>query len=171
MNLIDFVKETLEISTIIGDVLIFLIIFYIFFYRKKTNFLRKNAKFFALIISIIATLGSLFYSEIAGFTPCKLCWYQRIFMYTLPILMIIGLLKKDKNNPIYVITLGIIGATISSYHYITQILNNSNVCSIGSVSCLDKIPFSYGYITIPMMALTAFLLIILLNYISKINRE
>ena len=133
------------------------------------NFLNKNTLLFAFVIALIATVGSLFYSEIAGYIPCKLCWYQRIFMYPLPILLGIALFKKDNKISHYVIPLSIIGGIISIYHYTTQILNNSVICSAESASCASKIFFSYGYITIPIMALTAFALIIVLTYITNKN--
>ena len=162
--IVDFVTELLSILTLIGDVLLIFLIYRIVIKKDfKNNFLNKNTLLFAFVIALIATLGSLFYSEIAGYIPCKLCWYQRIFMYPLPILLGIALFKKDNKISSYAIPLSIIGGIISIYHYSTQILDNSAICSAESVTCASKIFFSYGYITIPIMALTAFALIIFLN--------
>jgi len=163
--IVDFVTELLSILTLIGDVLLIFLIYRIVIKKDfKNNFLNKNTLLFAFVIALIATLGSLFYSEIAGYIPCKLCWYQRIFMYPLPILLGIALFKKDNKISSYAIPLSIIGGIISIYHYSTQILNNSAICSAESATCASKIFFSYGYITIPIMALTAFALIIFLTY-------
>jgi len=168
--IVDFVTELLSILTLIGDVLLIFLIYRLVIKKDfKNNFLTKNTLFFAFIISLIATFGSLFYSEIAGYIPCKLCWYQRIFMYPLPILLGIALFKKDNKISRYAIPLSIIGGIISIYHYITQILNNSAICSAESTTCASKIFFSYGYITIPIMALTVFALIIFLTYINNKN--
>jgi len=168
--IVDFVTELLSILTLIGDVLLIFLIYRIVIKKDfKNNFLNKNTLLFAFVIALIATLGSLFYSEIAGYIPCKLCWYQRIFMYPLPILLGIALFKKDNKISSYAIPLSIIGGIISIYHYSTQILNNSAICSAESVTCASKIFFSYGYITIPIMALTAFALIIFLTYNAKNN--
>jgi len=168
--LINIITEFLSILTLIGDVFLIFIIYTILTRKKlENNFLMKNALLLAFVIALIATLGSLFYSEIAGYIPCKLCWYQRIFMYPLPILLGISLFKKDNKISHYVIPLSIIGGIISIYHYIAQILNNSAICSAESASCASKIFFSYEYITIPIMALTAFALIIVLTYITNKN--
>ena len=168
--IVDFVTELLSILTLIGDVLLIFLIYRIVIKKDfKNNFLNKNALLFAFIISLIATLGSLFYSEIVGYIPCMLCWYQRIFMYPLPILLGIALFKKDNKISSYAIPLSIIGGIISIYHYSTQILNNSAICSADSVSCSLGISFVYSYISIPMMALTAFALIIVLAYFA--NRD
>ena len=168
ISLVNLVTEILSSLTLIGDILLVFIVYAILFRKKlKNNFLNKNILVFTFVIALIATLGSLFYSEIAGYIPCKLCWYQRIFMYPLPVLLGIALLKKDNKISRYVIPLNIIGGIISIYHYSTQILNNSVICSAESAACASKIFFSYGYITIPVMALTAFALIIFLSYFAN----
>jgi len=170
ISLVNFVTELLSALTLIGDILLVFIMYTILSNRKfKNNFLNKNTLLFAFVIALIATLGSLFYSEIAGYIPCKLCWYQRIFMYPLPILLGIALFKKDNKISSYAIPLSIIGGIISIYHYSTQILNNSAICSAESATCASKIFFSHGYITIPIMALTTFALIIFLTYNAKNN--
>ena len=72
--------------------------------------------FFALIISLIATLGSLFFSEIMHFIPCSLCWYQRIFMYSLVLIFLMNLLFPDDKVFKYAILLVLFGWIISIYH-------------------------------------------------------
>lgn len=127
--------------------------------------LRKNHLLLAFIISLTATLGSLFYSEILGYTPCKLCWFQRIFMYPLPIIFGIALKKKDLRIKHYIIPLAVIGALIAAYHYSVQVFQFTTTCGANSeVPCNVVYSFELGYITIPMMALTAFILIIILVY-------
>ncbi len=168
MAILNFITGILSILTLIGDILIIFLIYEIIIKKDfENNFLNKKALLFAFVISLIATFGSLFYSEIAGYIPCELCWYQRIFMYPLPILLGIALFKKDNKISHYVIPLSIIGGIVSIYHYITQILNNSVICSAESAACASTIFFSYGYITIPIMALTAFTLIIFLTYFAN----
>ena len=121
------------------------------------------------VIALTATLGSLYLSDVRGFTPCLLCWYQRIFMY--PLLFIFGtaLVKKLKGAENFVLPLSITGAAIAAYHYYLQITPDPLVpCStVGfSVSCSDRFVTSYGYITIPWMALSAFGLITILMLIK-----
>ncbi len=167
--LVDFVTQFLSILTFIGGIFIgiSLINFIIHKKRLRIKLIEDNSLLFAFIVALIATLGSLFYSEIAGYTPCKLCWYQRIFMYPQSILLGIALFKKFKNIFYYVVPLSIIGGIISIYHYIIQRMSYVSSCAADGVSCTFKYVFHFGYITIPMMALTAFCLIIILTYSWK----
>lgn len=118
-----------------------------------------------LIVATVATLGSFFLSEIAGWNPCKYCWLQRIFMYPQVILLGIALWKRDTKIAPYILALCIVGAAIAKYHYFIQLYdivasptNPATPCDASGESCV-KTPFLiFGYITIPMMALTAFFL-------------
>ena len=114
----------------------------------------------ALLVAFTAVTGSLYYSEIAGFVPCRLCWYQRVLMYPLVIIILIGLIEQDEILPNYVLPFSIIGIGVSSYHYMLQlgIFGNAGACSIG-VPCNVRYVNYAGFITIPLMALTAFILI------------
>ena len=80
------------------------------------QFVQKYILYLAFLQALIATLGSLFFSEILKFPPCVLCWYQRIAMYPLVLILAMGILKKDKNLPLYVLPLSIIGMLIGVYH-------------------------------------------------------
>ncbi|MCG3209677.1 MAG: disulfide formation protein [Anaerolineae bacterium] len=123
-------------------------------------FLRQYGAYLAFGVALIATLGSLYYSDVMGFIPCKLCWYQRILMYPLVIISLVGIFLRDEYLPNYVLPLSISGILLSSYHYMIQmgILPEP-------VSCADIVPCGsryvnyLGFITIPFMALTAFILI------------
>ena len=144
--------------------LIFFLVFRSFFYRgyllKKWNKLRKYFLHFALTISLLATFGSLYLSNVLGFNPCPLCWYQRIFMYPIPILIIGSLYFKDNNIARYINPLAVIGLLFSIYHYVVQF--SANVACVGdSLDCSIRYIFELGFITIPFMAGTAFLLILL----------
>ncbi len=140
------------------------------FHKEFVRFFYSNGLRLAFLVSLVATLGSLFYSEVAGFEPCKLCWFQRIFMYPLAVLLGLALIKRDEQFTFYPIWLAVIGAVISIYH--NSIYNGILIESSQSVlqcqpfgsgvSCAKNYVLEFGYITIPMMALTAFLLIILL---------
>lgn len=125
----------------------------------KTFFL-KNAVYLAWIQSIIAVLGGLYYSEIKRYTPCALCWYQRILMYPLVIIIAVGILRKDKYLYQYVLPMSISGWLIALYQVLLQsgILPEAAApCAIG-VSCVTKY-LGFGFITIPVMSLTAFTVI------------
>jgi disulfide bond formation protein DsbB len=135
-------------------------------YSRAVSLLRKNYGLkMAFIAALFATTGSLFYSEVIGYTPCKLCWFQRVFMYPQVILLFLALWKKEKNVGLYCIGLSMVGGLISIYHYLIQTkVTPAYFCSVapGEVDCAQKVALQFGYITIPLMALTAFVMIILL---------
>lgn len=129
--------------------------------------IKSNALNFAFVVASIATLGSLFLSEVAGFNPCKLCWWQRIFMYPATLILLISLIKNDRGVVKYVLPMSVIGAVIAAYHYIMQLFPNVLECSEEVAKC-STIQFAeFGYITIPLMALTAFVLMILSILLSS----
>ena len=112
----------------------------------------------AYLQSLIATLGSLYFSEILKYTPCTLCWYQRIAMYPIVVLLLISILTKDKNVYKYVLPLSITGTLISLYHnllYYNIIKDNIIPCATG-VSCTTRYVEYFGFITIPLLAFIAF---------------
>ncbi len=176
---IETIITLLSYLTLIGDLfLLFLLGVFILIRLKNKAALKiskaigKNSSLFSFVVALIATLGSLFFSESAGFLPCKLCWFQRIFMYPLVIILGISFLRKE-NISKYVIALAAIGGSISLYHYGLQVYTTltkvSAVCDATGVSCASDYIFQLGYVTIPMMALTAFLMIIALQLIKKKN--
>ena len=170
-----FATQVLSVLTVIGQIIIVLAVIFAIFFRKQSNnkilsFVANNGILFAFIVALAATCGSLFYSEIARFTPCELCWFQRIFMYPQVILLGLALIRKDKNIIPYNISLAIIGAPFAIYNYLLQLgFFQSATCSISSsaVSCSTRYTMTFGYITISMMALTAFLLIIVFTLFRR----
>lgn len=168
------VTQLLSVLTAIGDgmvvvLAISLVLFGVFKKRlgalgKLVGFVSTNALTFSLVVATIATMGSLFFSEVAHFEPCKLCWIQRIFMYPLVLILGIATWRNDRGIADYVLPLSVVGAGFAGYHYALQV--NPNLlapCSVVgySVSCAERFVTSFGYITIPMMSLTAFLMITL----------
>jgi disulfide bond formation protein DsbB len=124
----------------------------------------KRINIFSLpwFISIIAFLGSLYFSEVRNFIPCNLCWYQRILMYPLVILLFFGTLKKDRNVLIYSLPFAIIGFFISMYHYSLQkfdFMKRMYACEVGEPCDTYYINW-LGFITIPFLAFLGFTLII-----------
>lgn len=118
----------------------------------------------AWILALIATLGSLYFSEIRGFIPCTLCWYQRIFMYPIVILMGLSLLVKDYNIKRHILSLSIPGFFFALFHVLLQkssILQSFEPCKIG-VSCSTLYINWFGFITIPVLSLTVFFIITML---------
>jgi disulfide bond formation protein DsbB len=121
---------------------------------------QQYGAYLAFGAALAAMLGSLYYSEIVGFVPCTLCWYQRILMYPLTVIILVGILREDTSVPAYVLPLSILGIGMSSYHYLLQlgVIHHSAVCSVG-VPCGLRYVNYLGFVTIPLMALTAFVVI------------
>lgn len=115
----------------------------------------------AFIVAAIATGGSLFFSEIANFVPCELCWYQRICMYPLSIVTLLAALAGDHRVARYLLPLPIVGAGLSVYHLLVEnhVVATPKSCQIG-VGCSVKWINEFGFMTIPTLALTAFVLLI-----------
>ncbi len=135
-------------------------------------FIRQYALYFAWLVSILATLGSLYFSEIKGFIPCELCWYQRILMYPLVVILGIGMFQHDSSVKKFVLPLAIIGWSISLYHYLIQKVPGFapiKPCASG-VPCNVEYINWFGFMTIPFLALTAFSLIIIFLTLAKTNR-
>ena len=137
--------------------------------RKVLQKLSKNVLMFSLIFALVATLGSLYLSEVRKFTPCILCWYQRILMYPQAVILAVALYKKTSDVFKYTLVLSSLGALLAGYHYMLQV-NPSPLapCSaVGfSVSCTEKFFTYFGYITIPWMSLSAFVFILVLSVIG-----
>jgi disulfide bond formation protein DsbB len=114
---------------------------------------------FAWIVALVATLGSLYYSEVRLFLPCELCWYQRIFMYPQAVILGLALWRQDFGVWPYSLALSLIGESISTLHLLEQKFPN-----LFTLACKPPVPCSVEYIPqfpIPLQALIAFALIAL----------
>lgn len=121
-------------------------------------------------ISVIATMGSLFYSEVIGYVPCDLCWVQRIFMYPLVVIYGVATVKRNLTIALPGLILSVIGVLFSIFHYLLQKLpalqDTGGMCTV--VPCHVQYVNYFGFITIPFLAGSAFLLIILCHlYLLK----
>ncbi|PIR53013.1 disulfide bond formation protein B [Candidatus Peregrinibacteria bacterium CG10_big_fil_rev_8_21_14_0_10_49_10] len=161
------IVDFLSVLTLLGDILIALVLLECITHRHTLrSFLSRHAVVCMLVVATIATSGSLFFSEIAGWTPCKDCWFQRIFMYPQVPLLAVALWKRDRGIAKYILVLCIIGAILSADHYMEQIeatffalpTDPLVPCDASGVSCEKMYTFRFNYISIPMMALTAFVM-------------
>lgn len=127
---------------------------------QLTAFLGRFGRHLALLQATVAMSGSLFMSEALGWIPCSLCWYQRILMYPISLLIFVGILRRDRGVHLYVLPLSLFGACVSFYHYLLV-----KTDWLPPPPCRDGIPCTVdyldilGFINIPFMALTAFLVI------------
>ena len=116
----------------------------------------------AFVVAAVATGGSLFFSDIAGFVPCELCWYQRICMYPLSILLLLLAVANAHQATRYLLPLPVVGAGVSVYHLLVEnaVVSQSQACLISAPGgCATKWIDEFGYVTIPTLALTGFLLV------------
>ena len=128
----------------------------------------------AFIVSAIATGGSLFFSEIAHFIPCELCWYQRICMYPLSIITLLAAIRGDFRAARYLLPLPAVGACISIYHLLVEngVVGESTTCLVSAPGgCATKWINEFGYMTIPTLALTGFVLLIQLLGLAAFGND
>lgn len=130
--------------------------------------LSASCRHIALLAAWIATLGSLYLSEVLGWVPCVLCWYQRILMYPLALILAIGIFRDDRRLYTYALPFALIGAATSLYHYllIKTTWFPPPECSLG-IPCTIEYMNLFGFINVPFLALTAFTIISVMmgNYV------
>ena len=130
--------------------------------RNLKRELRSLTMELATLVAVGATLGSLYFSEIRNFLPCEFCWYQRLAMSTLALILLIATIRRDRKIIPYALALSTIGAIISAYHYQLQLFpGQGSSCGLDA-SCAYKWVEVFGFVTIPLLAFGSFLLISML---------
>lgn len=119
-------------------------------------------------VAAVAMAGSLYFSESAGYVPCRLCWFQRIAMYPIAVVALVALLRRDRGARWYILPMAVIGAVISAYHVLIEWgwLNDSEACVLFGPSCAAVWFEAFGFVTLALMALAGFVSIIVLNTVS-----
>lgn len=136
---------------------------------KGQKIMVNKPLLFAWITAIIAMGGSLFFSERMGFIPCVLCWYQRILMYPLVLLLGIAFYRNDRSIYKYVLPVSVLGMLVSGTHYALQkipSMQEFSVCTSG-VPCSGQYINLLGFITIPFLALLAFTIITIMMLVLR----
>ncbi|OGN01712.1 MAG: hypothetical protein A3I26_01685 [Candidatus Yanofskybacteria bacterium RIFCSPLOWO2_02_FULL_43_10] len=126
-----------------------------------TRLIKDNILYIAWITAVVSMAGSLYFGEILGFTPCVLCWYQRIAMYPLVLIIGVGIIKKDRNFLNYALPLSVIGGAIAFYQnllYYSVIQERLIPCTFG-ISCVTRYINLLGFIDIPLLSLFSFIII------------
>ena len=161
------ITTILSYLTVIAQVLILVGAIMVLMARTSTSpvitFFQRHGLFLAWLVAVGAMAASLFYSDVAGFEPCKLCWYQRIAMYPQVLLMGMAWLKKDRSIIPYAKALAVVGLIVALYHNYIYFGGTSILpCAASGLgeSCTRRFVFEFGYITIPMMSLTSFVLVV-----------
>ncbi len=129
------------------------------------------ALWLAWAVALVATLGSLYYSEVAHFIPCTLCWYQRIAMYPLAIVLGIAAFRRDDGVWRYAVPVAAVGLAISIYHTFIEWFPNldAGFCS-SDVPCSAAYVTEFGFVGIPFMAGCGFAIIIVLLLMARYHR-
>lgn len=156
---------------------LFVILLLAFLFRESygkeiIRFIRKYSVTLAFIVALLAVNGSLFYSNIVGFPPCVLCWWQRIFLFPQLVIFAVAVRKNRLSAFMYSLPLSIFGALIALYQSFSNQFGGSILpCTAVGGECSKIYVSAFGYITIPVMSLTVFLYLILLAMISRTNEE
>jgi disulfide bond formation protein DsbB len=171
---VETLNQFLALGTIGLQVVVVALLLNLIFFRSHSNqillFFKKNTFSFGFMVALCSTLLSLFYSNVVGFPPCELCWINRIFIYPQVILFGMELYKRDKAIIDQSLVLAIFSALTSIFHvYIENGGASSLACATGgpaTVSCATLYVYEFGYVTIPLMALTTalFTILLLVNY-------
>ena len=165
------------VAQVLAVLLVVIALLAAFGVRGPLDFLREilwgYELWCAFAVAAIATGGSLFFSEIAGFVPCELCWYQRICMYPLSILTLLGALMNDRRMARYLLPFPVIGAGISVYHLLVEngVVEQQQACLVTAGGCATKWINEFGYMTIPTLALSAFALVFAFLLLASFEPE
>lgn len=129
--------------------------------------IAEAAPWLAFLVAATATFGSLYFSEVAHFVPCRLCWFQRTAMYPLTAILLVGAIRRDPGLRWYVAPIAVIGAGISAYHTLIEWRPelDSGACELLGPSCTDIWFREFGFLTLATMALIGFLTILLLMFL------
>lgn len=128
------------------------------FVSGKSSSFNELIPYAAWLIALLSVAGSLFFSEVMELPPCVLCWYQRIAMYPLVLIIGTGIITKDDRWKVYALPLALAGLALAVYHnliYYGVIPESLTPCTQG-VSCSEKQIEWFGFVTIPLMGLAAF---------------
>lgn len=123
--------------------------------------LKNNLLFLAWLQAAVATVGSLYISEVMKYPPCSLCWYQRAMMYPLAVLLLVGIIKKDKRVYDYALPVALIGLALAIMHNLLyyNLLPGSLVACLGGISCTIDYLGLFGFVTVPLLSLIGFTVI------------
>jgi hypothetical protein len=135
--------------------------------RRVPRWMHDVALPLATAIAAVATGGSLFLSEVAGYLPCTLCWYQRIAMYPLTVVLGVAAIRRDRQVWATAVPLASIGGAISVWHLVVERNPSLAGACDATAPCTILWVQEFGFLTLPAMALSAFLAIIVLTLIAR----
>lgn len=122
-----------------------------------------RGRWMAFAVAAGAMASSLYYSEHVGFLPCEFCWFQRIAMYPLAVILLVAAITNDRRVARYVIPIAVIGAALSIYHYQLQLFPEQASSCSPDIPCHAQWVDEFGFVSIPLMALCGFISVIALH--------
>lgn len=166
--------QILALGTIVLQISSILLI--LFFFRKEARaFIAYTLQYglhVTAALSVAGTILTLVYSDIFGFVPCGLCWFERICLYPIALISTLALLKGDRSIYTYTVPLSGIGALISLYHHYLQMGGSAVLgCPAAGADCAKRIIFEFGYITFPLMAFSLFVMLCVIGLINIYRKD
>jgi disulfide bond formation protein DsbB len=136
--------------------------------REAGSAVAGASPWLSFLVAAGAMAGSLYFSEVANFVPCQLCWYQRIAMYPLSVVLLVAAIRRDSAARFYVVPIAAVGAIVSSYHYLLEWKPSleGGSCSAVGPACADIWFREFGFVTLAFMALAGFISIIVFSLVS-----
>ena len=138
---------------------------------EAASLLDGKAIWLAWLVALVATVGSLMYSELFHFVPCRLCWFQRIAMYPLAIILLVGAIRREAVVKYYALPIALIGLAVSIYHNVVQFYPSLEGGSCDPVNpCSARSIEVFGFMDLPFMAGAGFIVIaVLLAFYTKVK--
>jgi len=135
--------------------------------REAGSAVADAAPWLSFLVAAGATAGSLYFSEVANFVPCRLCWFQRTAMYPLSVILLVAAIRHDRGARFYVVPLAALGAIVSSYHYLLEWKPSleGGACSAVGPACADIWFREFGFVTLAFMAGAGFITIIVFSLV------
>jgi Disulfide bond formation protein DsbB len=136
--------------------------------QQAGSALADAGPWLSFLVAAGATAGSLYFSEVANFVPCRLCWFQRTAMYPLSVILLVAAIRRDRGARFYVVPLAATGALVASYHYLLEWKPSleGGACSAVGPRCADIWFREFGFVTLAFMALAGFITIIVFSLVS-----
>lgn len=133
------------------------------------KFAKDNVLYIAWVTALASMVTSLYFSDVLGFAPCVLCWYQRIAMYPLVLIIGIGIVKKDRNFYNYALPLSLVGGAIAFYQNLLyyKVIPISLAPCISGISCTAEYIKLFGFVDIPLLSFISFLIVTVSLLIHK----
>ena len=138
------------------------------FARQAGSAVADAAPWLSFLVAAGATAGSLYFSEVANFVPCRLCWFQRTAMYPLSVILLVAAIRRDRGARFYVVPIAAIGALVASYHYLLEWKPSleGGACAAVGPACADIWFREFGFVTLAFMALSGFITIIVFSLVT-----